>query len=297
MNAHQDFEINATIAQLFIYPIKSCSGIALQEALMTDTGLQFDRQWMVVDPAGVFVTQRELPRMCLVQPTLTASAMVLNAPGMQPLHLPLTAGGPPCRASVWGHDCAAFDMGEAAAGWLTDFLAPRLGIGVVAPAYRLVRFDPQQRRLSNKQWTGSIDAHNQFSDGYPILVLSHSAVDELNTRLAAQHHQPVTVQRFRANVVLADIQAHDEDRVDSLHIRTGEGAVDLALVKPCPRCPVPNVNPLTGVSSPEVGDALQAYRQDARVGRAVTFGMNAVVRQGFACRLRVGQAVGANYNF
>jgi uncharacterized protein len=292
-----DFEVQATIQSLWVYPVKSCAGVQLNEAILTETGLEFDRAWMVVDAQGEFVTQRELPRMCLIQPTLKHYEMVLRAPGMLALHIALDKVEQPCRARVWGQDCAAYDMGDTAAQWFTDFLAQSLPAGTAAKKLRLVRFDPEHQRLSNNKWTQGVQALNQFSDGYPILVTSQAAVEDLNTRLATQGHSAVTMQRFRPNIVLAGIQAHDEDRVGPLHIATAEGAVELALVKPCPRCPVPNVNPLTGVPSHEVGDTLQGYRQDARLDGAVTFGMNAITVSGFEQVLRVGQVVGANYAF
>jgi uncharacterized protein len=250
------FEINATIAALYVYPIKSCAGVQVTEAILTETGLEFDRAWMLVDEQGEFVTQRELPRMCLIQPTLKHYEMVLRAPGMLALHIALNAVEQPCRAKVWGQDCAAYDMGDTAAQWFTDFLAQELPVGVRAMKLRMVRFDPEHRRASNKKWTKDVEALNQFSDGYPMLVLSDTAVAGLNTRLATQGHTAVTIQRFRPNIVLAGIEAHDEDQIAAMHITTAEGSVELALVKPCPRCPIPNVNPLTGVPSPEVGDTL-----------------------------------------
>jgi uncharacterized protein len=292
-----NFELQASIAALWVYPIKSCAGVQVSQALLTDTGLEFDRAWMVVDARGAFITQRELPRMCLIQPQLKTFDMVLRAPGMLALHIALDKVEQPCRASVWGQDCAAYDMGDIAAQWFTDFLAQDLPAGVQAQPLRLVRFDPDHPRFSNKKWTKGIEALNQFSDGYPMLVLGNASLNDLNARLAAQGHSHVTMQRFRPNIVLAGLDAHDEDRVAALHISTTEGPVALALVKPCPRCPIPNIDPLTGVPSPEVGDTLQSYRQDARLDGAITFGMNAITTAGWDQILRVGQSVGANYDF
>jgi uncharacterized protein len=292
-----DFELHGIIQSLFVYPIKSCAGVQVQEAMLTETGLEFDRAWMVVDARGEFVTQRDLPRMCLIQPTLKHFEMVLRAPGMLALHIALDAVEQPCRATVWGDECAAYDMGDVAAQWFTDFLAQGLPAGSAPMALRLVRFDPEHQRLSNTKWTKDIAALNQFSDGYPLNVVSQTALDDLNQRLASQGQSAVTMARFRPNIVLSGFEAHDEDRVNTLHIGTDSAVVELALVKPCPRCPVPNIDPHTAVSSPEVSDTLQSYRQDARVNGAVTFGMNAVTKAGFEHTLRVGQAVGANYNF
>ncbi len=97
--------------------------------------------------------------------------------------------------------------------------------------------------------------------------------------------------------MLAGIEAHDEDRVDALHVTTGEGEAQLKPVKPCARCPIPDIDPATAESSPEVGDMLRTYRADARVDGAITFGMNAIVLEGVEHMLRRGQAVGANLRF
>ena len=318
------FDLTATISRLFVYPVKSCAGVQVQEALLTDTGLELDRAWMVIDSRGEFVTQRELPRMALIKPQLKQYEMVLRAPGMLALHVAIDAVEQPCRATIWGHECAAYDMGDVAAQWFTDFLSVSASTsdGTTASrsmgALRLVRFDPDHKRPSSKQWTKEVEALNQFSDGYPMLVTSEASLQALNAKLQAAGHAPVTMERFRPNLVLAGVEAHDEDRVDVLHISTGiqngaqhgaqggadstveltvEPAVKLALVKPCPRCPIPNVNPETAMSSPEVGDMLQTYRQDARVGGAVAFGMNAITLNGVGQILRVGQMVQTNYAF
>jgi uncharacterized protein YcbX len=293
--------MQARIARLFVYPIKSCAGVELSEALLTETGLDLDRAWMVVDSEGEFLTQREEPRMALIQPAFKrgGTELQLRAPGMLALHLLVDAVEAPTRVRVWNDVVPAYDMGDIAAQWFTDFLGlnaqglPRAD----APKYRLVRFDPEHRRLSSLQWTGGVEAPNQFSDGYPVLVLGQSALEGLNARLQAQGHGPVDIRRFRPNIVLEGLEAHDEDRVGPLQIATAEGAAVLTPVKPCPRCPIPNINPDTAQSSPEVNDTLQGYRQDARVNGALTFGMNAIVTAGVDQVLRVGQPVSASYRF
>jgi uncharacterized protein YcbX len=280
-------EFQARIARLFAYPVKSCAGVELQEAVLTATGLDLDRAWMVVDAQGQGVTQRELPRLALVRPQLKVHEVVLRAPGMLALHLAIDAVEQPVRVRVWDDEVAAYDMGDVAAQWFSDFLGQRL---------RLVRFDPDHRRLSNLRWTGGIEAPNQFADGYPVLVLGEASLAGLNARLAAGGHAPVGIERFRPNIVLAGIEAHDEDRVAELRIAAGQ-PVRLQLVKPCPRCPIPNIDPATAQSTPAVGDALQAYRSDARLDGAVSFGMNAIVREGEEQLLQVGQDVRGDWVF
>jgi hypothetical protein len=280
--------VAARIARLFVYPVKSCAGIEVREALLTETGLDLDRAWMVVDEAGTFVSQRELPRMALIRPQLKASEVVLRAPGMLALHLSIDTVEEPVRVRVWDDEVAAFDMGAVAAQWFTDFLGRKL---------RLVRFDPEQKRPSSLKWTGGAEALNQFSDGYPLLVASTASLDLLNEKLRAQGREAVGIERFRPNIVLDGVEAHDEDRVDVLHVSTDAGEVRLKPVKPCGRCPMPNIDPATAQSDPAVTDTLQGYRRDERVGGAVTFGMNVIVLEGIERTLRVGQQVGADFKF
>ncbi len=280
-------DVTTRIARIFIYPVKSCAGVELTETVLTETGLDLDRAWMVVDEHGEFMSQRELPRMALVKVQLKHSEVVLRAPGMLALHLSIDAVEEPTVVRLWGDDFKAYDMGSTAAQWFTDFLGQKL---------RLVRFDPDERRASNRQWTGDVEALNQFSDGYPILVVSEGSLAELNRRLEAAGHEAVGFERFRPNIVLAGLEPHDEDRLDVMQIGE-EGAVQLRGVKPCPRCPIPNVDPATAEVAPHVSDALQAYRSSPVIGGAVAFGMNAVTVKGFDEVLRVGQPVTADWRF
>lgn len=281
-------DIPVTIAALHVYPVKSCAGVSLDETLVIETGFEFDRAWMLVDADGEFVSQRELPRMALVTTTLRYTELVLRAPGMLPLHLQLDAVEQPTRVRVWQDEVAAYDMGDLAATWFSSFLQQPL---------RLVRFDPAQQRLSDRSWTGGLAAENTFSDGFPILVLSSASLAALNERLAAKGVAPVTMARFRPNLVLDGLDAHGEDFLDELAFDTDEGPVRLQLVKPCPRCPIPNVDPATGVPGTEPGDTLAGYRADARVNGAISFGMNAIVLEGVERALRVGQSGRARLKF
>ena len=295
-------DVSASIARLFVYPVKSCAGVELNEAVLTETGLDLDRAWMVVDADGIFVSQREQARLALIKPQLKMEELILRAPGMLALHVRIDAVEQPATVKVWDDTVQAFDMGNIAAQWFTDFLSlTSAGLpGNNAKKYRMVRFDPDHRRLSSMKWTQGVEVPNQFSDGFPLLVISTASMDSLNGRLAAAGHAPVGIERFRPNIVLAGLDAHDEDRVASFHIalEPGQaGEVILKPVKPCPRCPIPNIDPATAKSSPEVGDTLQSYRQDARVEGRITFGMNAIVLQGLDMALRVGQSVTGDFDF
>ena len=281
-------DLSVSVASLHVYPIKSCGGVALDETLVIETGFEFDRAWMVVDSAGGFVTQRELPRMALIQPTLKTSEMVLRAPGMLALHVALDRVEAATRVRVWRDEVAAYDMGDLCAQWFSDFLGRPL---------RLVRFDPEQKRLSDHRWTGTLDAENAFADGFPILVASTAGLAEFNRRLAMQGQEPVTMARFRPNLVLDGLDAHGEDALGDLVFTTSDGPVHLKLVKPCARCPIPDVDPATGEPGHAVGDVLASYRADERMDGALTFGMNAVVVEGIERVLRTGLSGQATYRF
>lgn len=272
---------SASISRLFVYPVKSCAGVEVREALLTETGFDLDRAWMVVDAQGRFVTQRQLPRMALVKPQIRLSEVVLRAPGMLALHLSIDAAEEPADVRLWDEPVSAYDMGAVAAQWFTDFLGQPL---------RLVRFDPQHRRASKRQWTGEVEALNQFSDGFPLLVLGQGSLDELNARLQAAGRPAVGIERFRPNIVLSGLPAHEEDRSGRV-IVAADQPVELRMVKPCPRCPIPNIDPATGESAPGVLETLLQYRRDGRVGGRAAFGQNGIILSGFEQTLRVGQPV------
>lgn len=281
-------QLACSIASVHLHPIKSCGGIAVAQALLIETGLELDRAWMVVDAHGEMITQRERPRLALIKPTMRADDMVLRAPGMLALHISLDAVEQPTRARVWDDEVKAYDMGALAAQWFTDFIGE--------PA-RLVRFDPEHKRLSDRDWTGEVQAENAFGDGFPLLVTSTASLADLNQRLAAKGVPAVTMDRFRPNLVLDGLAAYDEDTLDEITIEAEGGPVRLKLVKPCARCSIPNVDPASAETSHEPGDTLATYRANPRVQGGITFGMNAVILEGFDRVLRPGQPAQATWAF
>ena len=274
-------DLACTLAALFVHPIKSCAGIALDEALLVETGLDLDRAWMVVDTHGDMLTQREWPRLALVQPTLKGHEMMLRAPGMLALHVRLDTVEAAARVRVWDDVVKAFDMGALAAQWFSDFIGG-------GQRLRLVRFDPEQQRLADPKWTGELQAEAAFSDAFPLLVANRASLDDLNQRLAARDATPVTMQRFRPNLVLDGLQPFDEDHIEEITFDTPGGPVRLRLVKPCVRCSIPNVDPATAETGSEPGATLAGYRADPRMQGGITFGMNAAVVEGVERVLRVG---------
>ena len=281
-------EQTVSIAGLYVHPVKSCARIGVERALVTETGLEWDRQWMVVDQQGKFVSQREEPRLTLVRPTLRASDLLLRAPGMLALHLALDAIERETTVQIWNDRVQAGDMGDLAAQWFSDFLGRSV---------RLARFDPEVQRASDTKWTGGTRAYAAFADAFALLIVSSASMAELNRRLTARGVAAVPSERFRPNLVLDGLSTHEEDWTDRVEFDTADGPVVLRLVKPCARCSIPDVDPQRGELDHAVGAELAGYRADARMNGQVTFGMNAIVEHGIDCWLRAGASGRATVRF
>lgn len=271
-----------TLSQLVLYPIKGCRGIALDSATLAATGLEFDgigdREWVVVDADGEFISQREYPKLALVETRMTATHLRLKAPGMLQLEVPFASEGDVVKARVWDDTIAAVTQGEVADAWFSNFLG--------MPA-RLLRFDPEHTRLASHRWTGKDEAPYKFADAFPLLVTNTASLADLNRRLLKQGHPAVDMQRFRANLVLDGIEAYEEDYIDTIRI----GEITLRAVKPCARCSVPGVDPVSGEHSTVVPDLLATYRgRTSGEPQGVMFGINAIVTAGAGSLLRAGSA-------
>lgn len=281
-----------TLTQLNLYPIKSCAGISLREAVLTPAGLTseqiYDREWMVVDADGRFMSQRQHPRMALIVPRIKADTLELRAPGMLRLEVPLGLPAPEdertLEVRVWDDVVKAYDCDETTATWFSRFLG--------TPC-RLVRFHAEARRLSSMEWTGELEAPNMFTDGFPMLVISEESLADLNEKLRAQRRDALPMNRFRPNLVVAGIGPYEEDYADELRI----GDARLKPVKPCARCNMPSVDQDSGVPGPDPLDVMRSYRTNARVGGGITFGMNTVLLEGEGQVLRVGQEVDVTLAF
>ena len=277
------------ITQMFIYPVKSCAGIEVSESILRPTGLAHDREWMIVDQDGQFLTQRQIPHMVWITPRLTEDALYLSAPEQVDIKVPFSRIGKPVRVTVWRDTLLGDDMGDEVSDWLNTFLA------VPGKQYRLIRFSPLATRLSAREWTGDSEAPNMFSDGFALLVVTQRALDALNERLMEHGHEAVDMMRFRPNLVLEGLDAHEEDELSQILLHTAAGPIELTLVKPCGRCPIPNIDPYTASRSPEVMETLEGYRRLNRMNDAVCFGMNAIVRAGEGRAIQVGQPFEANF--
>lgn len=247
------------VSQLNVFPVKGLKGIAVDSAMLTDRGLANDRRFMVVDRDGLFLSQRELPRMATIWTEIAEGELRIAAPDLGEVALPLApTDGEPLLVEIWNSTCRAIAPSPEADRWLATCLGR---------SCRLVYMPEETVRMVNPRYAGP--GHRVgFADGYPVLVAGESSLADLNARM----EQPVPMNRFRANVVLSGAGAFAEDGWRELRV----GNARLRLAKPCGRCQVTTTDQVTGeVRSPEPLATLSAYRPSEEFGPR--FGMNAVV--------------------
>jgi uncharacterized protein YcbX len=283
-----------TLTHLLVYPIKSCGGIAVREATLLESGLSaqgvHDREWMLVTEDGQFLSQREHPHMALIRPLPEGGNLRVRAPGMGDLLLPLARSNTPETSlrtvQIWDDSVRAVDCGDVAADWFAQAIGVRERI-------RLVRFHHDVVRPTSVKWTGGMPSQTRFADGYPLLLIGQSSLDDLNGRLRAAGRSTLPMDRFRPNLVVDGLEAFEEDYLASL----STGSAEIRPVKPCARCPIPSIDQATGIPGPDPMDILQTYRANPRMDGAVCMGMNCIVSAGAGSLLRVGQELAAELAF
>jgi len=260
------------LRSLHFYPVKSCHRIDTDRAMPGERGLQGDREWMITDATGRFLTQRTHPALARIQPSCTDDELVLRHPQLPPLVLPRLPDepGPRRRVRVWDDEVEATLAAADACAWVSQ------AAGTEA---LLVRAGSFTRRQPAGPWRGNHSAPVNFPDAYPLLVCSQASLDDLNGRLPV----PVPMTRFRPNLVVVGLPPYAEDEIEELRF----GEVRLRLVKACTRCSTTTIDQESGEASGNPLAALKTYRFD-RVLRGVTFGQNALVTAGVGATLGVG---------
>jgi len=263
------------VGAINVYPIKSAKGSPLARGAVTATGLEYDRRWLVVDAEGVFLSQREQPRLCLVTPTVGVADLTIAAPGMQQIALPLgEEGGDRRRVRIWDDEVEAVVAPGPVGAWFSEFLGGR---------YQLVRMPAPFVRRVDPEYAASSDRVG-FADAFPFLIIAQASLDDLNARLVAQGEVALPMNRFRPNLVIDGCPPFAEDWWSRVRI----GDIGFRVVKPCARCVITTTDQATGHTGHEPLRTLAGYR---RVGNKVMFGQNAC--HDHEGTLRVGDAVTA----
>ena len=264
---------------LHLYPLKSASGAAVETLDIEARGPRHDRRWLVVDADGRFVTARQVSQMVLIRAQVLENGLRLSAPGLPDLDVasPLP-GALRLHVSIWKDMVDAPVVDAAADAWLSTFLQQTV---------RLVHMDAAARRAVDPAYARP-DDEVSFADGYPLLVISQTALDGLNARLVDAGRAPVAMAQFRPNLVVADAAAHAEDGWKRVRI----GEIEFDAVKPCTRCVFTTVDPVSGQRRAD-GEPLNILKDYRRTPAGITFGMNLIPRLGSRSigTLRVGDTI------
>jgi len=263
------------LSDIFIYPVKSLAGIRVESWDVVQTGLKYDRQWMLIDENGQFLSQRRLPKMALIQTRLTNSELILSTKNFADLYLPLELeGGEIIKSTVWEDCCDGLHVSNEADAWLSE---------VLQTTCKLVYLPTQTKRGVDLKYATQTD-QVAFADGFPFLIISENSLNALNSQLET----PVEMARFRPNLVVSGCEAYAEDTWREIKI----GNIEFRLPKPCSRCSVPAINPKTA----EVGkEPLTTLNRLRKIDGKIYFGQNALHNQ--QGRVTVGDMVNVLEDF
>jgi uncharacterized protein YcbX len=241
---------------LYVYPIKSCGGVAVGEWYVDERGLRHDRRWMLVDEAGRFMSQRRFPRMALIGARSVPDGFVVSAPGMPSLEVPLRPpNGKPLRAQIWNDTVDTLTAGGEADRWFGEFLGVRS---------KLVHMPDESVRPVDPDYGEPGDLVG-LTDSFPFLLISEGSLAALNARL----EHPLPMNRFRPNLVVGGCDPFAEDDWKMVRI----GPITFRVVKPCARCAITTVDQRTAATGREPLRTLATFRRE---GKKVLFGQNLV---------------------
>jgi len=247
------------LSGIVIYPVKSLAGIAVSSCIVDKTGLQHDRKWMLIDQDGQFLSQRVLPRMALIKTAIINGNLVLSAPNQQDLILPLTPNeGELVNCVIWHDACQALHYSEHADQWFSHFLQQPC---------RLV-YHPDSTVRTVDQHYAKPDDQTAFSDGFPFLLVSENSLVALNAAMQLDF----SMSRFRPNLIISGCDSYAEDGWREITI----GKIDFRLPKPCSRCSVPTIDPITAETGKE---PLTTLNRTRKWNNKVYFGQNAIHNQ------------------
>ena len=255
------------IKQINIFPIKSLGAIRPDSATLSDRGLTLDRRRMLVDPTGRFVTQRQQPIMSQLAVELEGDSLRITdrRGGCEHLVVPLECTGATCDVTVFNDTCHAHVYSDDINDWFSD----RLGIPV-----RLVYMPDDADRPIDPDYSIN-DEQVSFADNYQVLIIGEASLTDLNSRLA----EPVSMDRFRPNLVFTGGDAFAEDRWKCIRV----GDVEFHAVKLCPRCVLTTVDPETSKMGREPLKTLASYRTfdgGAMFGQNLLHGNKGTIRVG-----------------
>ena len=245
------------VSQLYIYPVKSLGGIALDKAVVTERGFQFDRRWMLVDHNNLFISQREIHEMALMKLQIMDDGIKVNYPPKNSFFTipfqPLTNEF--ADVTIWDDTCRGQFVSKEADDWFSTLLG--------SPC-RLVYMPDQSERIADQKYAFD-DTIVSFADGYPFLLIGQTSLDDLNNRL----NEPLPMNRFRPNIVFTGGEPFQEDAMHTFSI----GNIIFYGVKLCARCIMTTIDQDTIARGKEPLKTLARYRFK---NNKILFGQNLI---------------------
>ena len=273
----------AQITDLFIYPVKSLKGIALNESMTALRGLQYDREWMVTTSDYEFITQREIPLMSMIEVSIDPDTLTLSSKNNTKFQVPLLSSNTNViKASVWGDICDAYDEGDDASLWLTSLLGLYKN-----KSLRLVRYSSQGIRPVPAKYLNGVEAQSAFSDQFPYLITSWESLEKLNKGLIKNGSQVAEMDRFRPNIVVKGID--NLEKKTSQNLLCHKSGYDFGLRKPCKRCKIITINQDDGkIDNPKEPLATLTSLRFSDEIKGAFFGQNAILLSNKNYILKVG---------
>jgi uncharacterized protein len=260
------------VSELYVYPLKSCQGIELQQAQVATKGFLWDREMMLVSGSGKFITQRQFPQLAKVKVEIIESNINLRIEDetLTPITFTPTLTGNLIEVEIWRDRLLAIDQGDAVAQWFQQLL--NLEPNKVC---RLVRQSPEHLRLLESKYASNQEKSLTFADNYPIMLTASASLIELNQRIVEIHQQAkqaIPMNRFRPNIVVETTEPFVEDTWSVIQI----GEIRFTVVKPCSRCIITTIDQQQGAKNQlkEPLNTLGTFRQLSEQG--VMFGENMI---------------------
>ena len=264
------------LSEINIYPIKSLGGISLNESMVEEKGLQFDRRWMLVDENAKFFTQREFPKMATLKVSLESESLKVTSENNL-VSVPFQAtSNDKIKVQVWQSNCDAHLYDETINAWFSD---------VLNTTCRLVIMPEDSKRKVNPYYAiRKFQDVVSFADGYPVLLIGENSLEDLNERLET----PVLMNRFRPNLVVKNSDAFTEDNWKKIKI----GDAIFHLVKPCARCVITTINQEIGVfDGKDPLKTLAKFRlRKSVLGQKILFGQN-LIAENFGVKISLGDKI------
>ncbi len=250
------------ISQLFIYPIKSLRGISLSSSMVTDRGLQYDRRWMLVDENNSFLTLREYPKMTLLKVELKKDGLRIQSLENigSDLNIPFHAVEDDLeRVTIWNATVEAKRVGKEADKWFSEMIGGHCKL-VFMPESSMRPVDTTSGYAPKEKFTS-------FADAYPFLMLGEASIDDLNSRMK----MPQSINRFRPNIVFSGGDPYQEDMIEDFTI----GDIQFTGLENCARCPIPTIDPETGVFNTDK-EPIRTLSKFRLRNKNIEFGRNVV---------------------